>query len=419
MRAWGLLMLALAGAPAIAQVNGPVPVDPPPSSPRGGGGGVGRGVWGLGISLDLGGKPRQPRAAAWDAADADIEPQVHGQLVAVIAGDDADAARIARAARLTLLDFAPLESIARGMVILAPLPGEDPQAVIARLSRQRGVDWVQPNFRFQSLGGKLPQRFRLLGLTRPAQLRRSGTVAMIDTPIDTANAELRGAQVTPVVHGTSAAPAAHGTAIAALLVGTGEVQGMAQGARLISLAAFDPDTTASGVSQTRYLARALDAAWKLRPDVLNLSFGGSEDRLLAQLVAALDRRGVCMAGAVGNGGPQSAVLFPARHPAVLAVTAADEKLRIYPRAARGPQVAVTGIGAGLLAAVPGGYRQVSGTSFAAATVSGAMMHMAECTAVHDPAAMRRRVAAQARDLGTPGRDPVFGAGVLRLRAGVE
>ena len=39
--------------------------------------------------------------------------------------------------------------------------------------------------------------------------------------------------------------------VASLLVGGGEVNGMAQGARLISLAAFDPITKGSGVSQTR------------------------------------------------------------------------------------------------------------------------------------------------------------------------
>ena len=414
MRRASTLLLALLATGTQAQVvNGPIPGGPqaPPSGPSGGGGG---GI-GIGLSFSLGGhKPKPPPAPIWDLADAVIPDQVSGQLAVVLSGSAEDAARIARTAKVALIDYTLLEAIGKGMAVIALSPGDTAEAATGRLTRQRGVEAVQPNFLFQSLGRTLPRRFSLVGFSRPDQLRASGMLAMIDTPVDLASAELRGASISQTIYGSSAAPAAHGTAIASLIVGTGEIQGMAPGVRLVSLAAFDPDAAASGISQTRYIAKAMDAAWKLRPDVLNLSFGGREDPLLFQLLTALDRRGVCMAGAVGNGGPQSAVLFPARHPAVLAVTAVDERLRIYPRAAQGQQVAVTGIGVGLLAAVPGGYRQVSGTSFATAAVSGALMHMAECTVRHNPAAMRAVVAAQAQDLGTKGRDPVFGAGLMRV-----
>lgn len=409
-------MLALSLAmPARAQTaGGPVVSQGEPQSPHspGGGGGIG-----FGITLDLGRKtPKPPPAPIWEMADADIPDRVPRQLIVLFSGPADNAAATARAARVTLIEEARLESIGVVMAVVSLSPGDSPEAASARLAKLRGVEAVQPNYQFQSLGGKLPRRFSLVGITKPEQLRASGVVAMIDTPIDTASLELRGAAISQTVFGTSAAPAAHGTAIASLIVGTGAVQGMAQGARLISLAAFDPDAAATGISQTRYIARAMDAAWRLRPDVLNLSFGGREDPLLSRVISALDRRGVCMAGAVGNGGPASPVLFPARHPAVLAVTAVDERLRIYPHAAQGPQVAISGVGVGLLAAVPGGYRQVSGTSFATASVSALLLRMPACAAAHDPAAMRRQVIAQAQDLGQPGPDPVFGAGLLRLSA---
>lgn len=354
MRRAGMLVALLASAAGAQVANGPAPdvLQRPEGRPSGGG-------IGIGISFNLGRKiPKPPPALAWDIADAAIADQVPGELVIVLGGSAADATRIARMSGVTLVEVTPLESIGKAMAVVALISGDTAEAATRRLNRQRGIDWIQPNFRFQSLGRKLPRRFSLIGISRPEQLRASGTVAMIDTPVDMASAELRGARISQTVYGTSAAPAAHGTAIASLLVGTGEVAGMAQGAQLISLAALDPDTAASGLSQTRYLAKAFDAAWKLRPDVLNLSFGGHEDPLLSRILAAIEKRGVCMAGAVGNGGPNSGVLFPARHPAVLAVTAVDEARRIYPRAAQGPQVATSGIGVALLAAVPGGYRQV-------------------------------------------------------------
>jgi subtilisin family serine protease len=238
---------------------------------------------------------------------------------------------------------------------------------------------------------------------------------MIDTPIEPNHESLKGAAVEQRIFGTSAVPAFHGTAIASLLVGTGEVTGMAQGAKLISLAAFDPAKSTSGISQTRYILKAMDAAWSLRPDVLNLSFGGKEDPLMGQMLVAINTRGICTVAAAGNGGPTGKVLFPATHPVTLAVTAADEKLRGYAYASQGSAIDVTGIGVGLLATAPGGYRQVSGTSFATAIVSGALMRSAACTKTHDPATMRKAAAAMAQDLGAPGVDPVFGAGLFRLK----
>ncbi|WP_292995382.1 S8 family serine peptidase [Novosphingobium sp. UBA6272] len=371
---------------------------------------------GLGISIKLGGKkPKAPPAPPWEMRDEAIPDTVAGQVVVVINGPPGESTRIARSARLTVIEVSPIEALGKVMLVGSVTAPDTVEAVIARAAKLRGVDWAQPNIQFQPLAAKLPKRFTLIGITRAEQLKVSGTIAMIDTPVDIASPALKGAHFAQSIHGASSAPAAHGTAIASLLVGTGEVAGMAQGARLVSLAAFDPSAKASGISQTRFLAKALDAAWKLRPDVLNLSFGGREDRLLSGLLDALSRKGVCIAAAAGNGGPNSPVLFPARHPAALAVTAVDERMKGYAHAARGAQIGVSGIGVDLLATVPGGFRRVSGTSFATAAVSGALMRMGECTAAHDPAAMRRSVAARALDLGVPGPDPVFGAGLLRLQ----
>jgi hypothetical protein len=99
---------------------------------------------------------------------------------------------------------------------------------------------------------------------------------------------------------------------------------------------------------------------------------------------------------------------------VLAVTALDGRLRPYVWATPGAPVDVAALGVDLLVAEPGGYRRVSGTSFAAAVVSGALLRMPACARDRNPAAMRAAVGARARDLGAPGRDPVYGAGLFRL-----
>jgi NAD(P)H-dependent flavin oxidoreductase YrpB (nitropropane dioxygenase family) len=80
-------------------------------------------------------------------------------------------------------------------------------------------------------------------------------------------------------------------------------------------------------------------------------------------------------------------------------------------------VDISGVGVGLNAAVPGGRRAVSGTSFATAVISGALLRMPACNGGRNPDAMKGQVAAFAQDLGAPGRDPVFGAGLFKLSAG--
>jgi hypothetical protein len=402
--------LALVATAAAAQVIGGPPHQNPNPYPRDNPTGIGTSI---GISFDFSKGKGKPKAEVLEMRDADIPYRLEDQFIFVMAGTSADATRIAGQARVTVIEYTAIEALGKAMVVAGLAPGDSVDAAMARAQSIKGVAWAQPNFQFQPLGS-IPKRISMMGITSAAQMRVSGTIAMIDTPVELTNPALKGATVTQAVFGKSTIPALHGTAIASLLVGGGEVNGMAQGARLISLAAFDPNTKGSGVSQTSKVAKAMDAAWRLRPDVLNLSFGGREDRLLGELLGKIDARGICIAAAAGNGGANSPVLFPARHPAVLAVTAADEKLRGYSFAARGPEIDVTGVGVGLLANVPGGYRQVSGTSFATAIISGALMRMPQCSERHDPAGMRQQVASFAQDMGAPGPDPVFGAGLFRL-----
>ena len=109
------------------------------------------------------------------------------------------------------------------------------------------------------------------------------------------------------------------------------------------------------------------------------------------------------------------MLFPARLPSTIAVTAVDAKKRAYAYASKGPEIDLAAWGVDMNAAVPGGRRAVSGTSFATAVVSGALLRFKGCNGGRDPAGMRRGLEALAQDLGEKGRDPVFGAGLLRLK----
>lgn len=387
-----------------------------PDTARGGGG-----VFqpSLTFEFKLGDKPKQDRTPAPSSAapDTDHAPDT---VIFLLSNAHTDLVALSRRAGVAVVETAPLDSVHLLMVVAQLRPGDTPEAAIARLSLSPEVAWAQPDhlYQLQGVAEHLPRAFTLEGLTSDQMARPApGAVAMIDAPVAINHEAFRNADIQQRLFGPSGEAGAHGTAVADLLVGQGDTPGSGRGARLVSLAAFrQADVDAPSVSQTRYLAKAFDAAVRLRPNVLNLSFGGPVDHLLETLLQALDAEGVCIVAAAGNGGRKGLPPFPASHPGVLGVTAVDENLRIYAFATPGPQVDVAAIGVDLVAAVPGGYRRVSGTSFAAAFVSGALLRLPACAQARDPAAMRAAVAAAARDLGPRGRDDTFGAGLFQLPA---
>jgi Subtilase family len=414
-------VLALGSLAASALAQGYPDQRPPPrdEGQTSGGGGVG-------ISLDVGqlfGKKKPkgpPPAPPIEMRDADIPDYLPDQVIFVTVGETTDHNKIAKAAKVTIIDTAYLDEAGVTMVVTQLSPGDTPDLAQERLTKIKGVGWAQPNYQFQLLGKRMPRRFALHAIPEK-QPKVSGKIVMIDAPVDVGHDNLKGASVTQTFYGVSQEPAMHGTVVAALLVGTGQYPGTAQGAQLTSLAAFGPAAALGAgsdvsLSRTSYLAKAMNMASKLRPDVLNLSFGGPVDRLLGVTLDTIHKNGVCVTAAAGNGGPKGKVLFPATHPASLAVTAVDENLRGYTYASQGSRVDVSGVGVGLNAAVPGGRRAVSGTSFATAVISGALLRMPACNGGRNPAGMKSGVAALAKDLGAKGRDPVFGAGLFRLSA---
>lgn len=359
--------------------------------------------------------------------DRDVTEMLPGQILFTT---DGDPSAIADETGLDLIEALPLRSLGTTLVV-AGLRGKDsPEDALRRLTRSADVRGPQPNFVFQTMSDAtpVPKRFAIHGLDMPSPATASAntsttartiarTIAMIDTSVALDHEALRGARLEQRLFVADPTPRAHGTAVASLIVGTGtEVPGVARGVRLLNFAAFAERKDGVAVATTANLAKALDAAAIARPDVLNLAFGGREDPLLGLLVDEIDRRGVCIVAASGNGGAQRRVPFPASHPAVLAVTAIDNALKPYAHATRGDRIDVAAVGLDVFVAVPDGersaYRRMSGTSMATALVAGALSRSPECEGARSPTAIRALARAAARDLGPPGHDPTFGAGLF-------
>jgi subtilisin family serine protease len=200
--------------------------------------------------------------------------------------------------------------------------------------------------------------------------------------------------------------------MAGAIVARSRLTGVAPAAKVIAVRAFG--TTAFGITTgaSYDLARALDRAATEGARVINLSFAGPNDPLLARAILALQDKGLVTIAAAGNAGPKSAPLFPASDPNVIAVTATDTDDKVFSGANRGAHIAVAAPGVDILVPGPrGAYEMTTGTSVAAAHVSGLAALLISRQSGLDSRAVRKLLTQSARDLGSPGADNDYGAGL--------
>jgi subtilisin family serine protease len=154
--------------------------------------------------------------------------------------------------------------------------------------------------------------------------------------------------------------------------------------------------------------------------VLNMSFAGPRDPLLERHVKAAADRGLINVAAAGNNGSNAPPAFPAAYDDVIAVTAIDANDRLYEKANRGGYVALAAPGVDVIVpAIGRSHHFQSGTSFAAAHVSGVIALLIEVNPNITTARLREVLAQSSDDLGVPGRDPEFGAGRLNVAKAME
>jgi subtilisin family serine protease len=254
------------------------------------------------------------------------------------------------------------------------------------------------------------------GATCPAAV----PIGIVDTAVDPAHPALAGAAIERLaVLGPDRRPAAatHGTAVAALIAGRpdGPAPGLLPGAPLLVAEAFHRGAAGDDTADAFDIARALDALVERGAAVINLSFAGPANAVLERAVAAVRARDVAMVAAAGNGGPRAAPLYPAAYPGVVAVTAVDRAGEVYRRANTGPHIDLAAPGVRLWTAGSGGRPGTlrSGTSFAAPFVTASLAALRGAAPEVGISRLLERLAATAEDRGAPGRDAVYGWGILR------
>ena len=310
-------------------------------------------------------------------------------------------------------------------------PGRNLNEALTALLQDNRVLTAQPNYIYTPVQGA-PDESRAPPVEsaaptplshEPVPTGAGVKLAIIDTCVEGNHDELHGAiastfdAIPPASGGCK--PEDHGTAVASLIAGHSKLHGTAEGASILSAQAFSfTKEEKEIVATSREIALSMDWAAKSGAQVMNLSFAGPADPLIERTVAAAYRKGIGLVAAAGNAGPRSPPLYPAAYPEVIAVTATNGKQQIYSAANRGKHISVSARGVDVLAAHTNNtYGMKSGTSFAAAEVSGVVASLLEKRPKAGPEEIR--AALQNTAAAVPGVDKEeAGFGVVNAQAAV-
>ncbi|WP_232334819.1 S8 family serine peptidase [Pseudohalioglobus lutimaris] len=240
-------------------------------------------------------------------------------------------------------------------------------------------------------------------------------IGMIDSRVDTTHPALASASIESrsFVSPGAQLPDFHGTAIASIIAANdGQYQGLMPAAQVYAAAVFEQDEERGEIASTVSLLRALDWLISTHVDVVNISLAGPPNRLLETALQRAAQQNVLVMAAAGNGGPVAKPMYPAAYDTVVAVTAVDGGHKVFRLANRGEYLDIAAPGVGLLhARAGGGYAASSGTSFAVPFAAAAAANLRK---LHPGADVMALLYQSAEDLGPPGRDEIYGYGLLRF-----
>jgi hypothetical protein len=328
---------------------------------------------------------------------------------------------LARRHRLNRVESQSFELTGTTMFRWSIPEGRSMRDVIRGLEADRNVRSVQPNYQYQlqqnssapAYGDPAQYALGKLRLQQAHHVTKGDRilVAVIDSGIDAAHPELADVIADSLDAVGSGEPHTHGTGIAGTIAAHARLMGVAPRAKVLAVRAFDP--SGSGAQGTTFsILKGLEWSVGKGARVINMSFAGPQDPALSRALAAARKKGVALIAAAGNAGPKSPPLYPAADPNVIAVTATDARDNLFEASNRGNHVAVSAPGVDILVPSPGAaYQVTSGTSFAAAHVSGIAALILERNPGLSPDGLRRILLSTAKDLGPKGRDKDFGVGL--------
>ncbi|MBK4121097.1 S8 family serine peptidase [Kocuria rhizophila] len=271
-------------------------------------------------------------------------------------------------------------------------------------------------------------------------------IAVIDTGVDGSHPDLGGA----VQPGTDASGAGqsdgrkglgaepeHGTLVSSLAAGRGHgapnaegpgrekgVLGVAPDAEILPVSLWLGNEEPGVKDVNQQIPDAVRWAVDHGADVINMSVGSDSTawpQSWDSAFAYAEEKNVLVVAAAGNrGSGLNQVGAPATIPGVLSVGGVDRSGRAsWDSSSQGISIAVAGPSEDMVGAMPGGgYAEWSGTSATAPLVAGTAALIKQEHPDLTAAQVAQRIVKTAHDAGDKGKDPIYGYGVLDVRAAV-
>jgi subtilisin family serine protease len=330
---------------------------------------------------------------------------------------------------------------AAGLASLPWLAGHQGAAALAGASRPGSA--LQAGAQVRAA-----EQAQLKAIDVPAAWRvskgRGVTVGVLDTGVDPAAADLSGSVSAGPDYTLGADPPGyqpphlHGTFIASLIAGHGSgpgrdggIIGVAPAARVLSVRVI-PDDQEPGVGPYNTEPRFADAigqgiryAASHGAGVINMSLGSVEPtRAMQAALAYAVSRGVLVVASAGNSGAPGASYTPYSYPAsftgVVSVAATNDSGIRAPFSDRNSSVVLSAPGVNVIGEGPGGsYLQASGTSPAAAFVTGVAALIRSAYPRLSPAQVEQAMIGSAARRPAAGYSPATGFGEVDAAAALR
>ncbi|TGQ50277.1 peptidase S8 [Mesorhizobium sp. M1C.F.Ca.ET.193.01.1.1] len=340
---------------------------------------------------------------------------VPDEVLVTVAGDAGAVQQIANFFGLQVRSERQSRLLGTTLVRYGIPDGRPVGVVLAQLAADGRTQRREPNhiYSLQQAAGIVNYAFDRIALDARNASGENVRVAVIDTGIDATNPALKGviANQFDAMPNVPIEKRDHGTSVDGLIAGIGALEGMAPGARIYHARAFE-----GGKSTMDVILSALDWAAEQDVRIINMSFVGPKNDLLGTACRNARALGMVLVAAAGNNGPKAPYGYPAAFDGVIAVTATDAKDGLMPQANRGAYVFISAPGVEMVAPSGAGSDVVTGTSFAAAIVSGAIANLIHAAPDRSADDIEKALAATAKDLGPKGRDNDFGYGLLDIKA---
>jgi type VII secretion-associated serine protease mycosin len=247
-------------------------------------------------------------------------------------------------------------------------------------------------------------------------------VSVVDTGVDASHPDLSGSVLAGATTLNDSDDGridrdGHGTAMAGIIAAHGHgVQagalGIAPAAKILPVRVLDRSTNSGDGTD---VSRAIDLSVSRGAQIINVSLGTRPTEALRASVERALASGVIVVASVGNTGSSLEIRAPAIYEGVLVVGAVDRTGKHAALSLTASPVAIAAPGVDIVTTgLNGTYGTGSGTSEAAAIVSGAAALVRAKYPNLSAAEVVHRLTATATDAGPPGRDEEYGYGVLNL-----